>query len=66
MPILTILELIQMATGLAAGLTSGKTQQEMNAVSVLEAIAGKVAQTHLELVGTPIDPESLKYEAPIE
>jgi hypothetical protein len=31
----------------------------------LEAIAGKVAQAHLELIGTPIDPESLKFEAPI-
>lgn len=65
MPIALILELSQIAMDLAAGLASGKTAEELGASAALVGLATKTIAAHQVLVGAPMDPDSVKFEAQI-
>lgn len=60
-----LFEIIQTATGLASGLSSGAVKEKIDIAAELESIVSKTAQFHQDNVGTPIDPASLKVETRI-
>ncbi len=66
MPITALLELAGLVINLASGVTTGTVQKDLQLVAALEASASKVAKAHMDMVGTPLDVDSLKYEEPIQ